>query len=106
MPHDGDASRGQLADGCEEVRTALELHCIGSRLLHDTESRVQGTLSADLIAAKGHIYHDEGSLDATNHAGSVVDHLVEGDGKGRRMSSHYIGCRIPDEKDVDTSCVK
>ena len=106
MSHHRNTSSSQLADGREEVRPALELHCISSRLFHDTDRRVQGTLGADLIAAKGHVYHDEGSLDAANHTGSVVDHLVEGDGKGRRMSSHYIGCRIPDEKDVNTSCIK
>ena len=59
---------------------AFELHCIGSRLFHDTDSRAEGLLGGDLIAAEGHIYDDEGTSHPAHDGGAVVDHLVEGDG--------------------------
>ena len=81
VPDHGDTHGGELAYGIDELGgAALELEGITARLLHDTDSRAEGLLVGDLIAAEGHIYDDEGTSHPAHDGGAVVDHLVEGDG--------------------------
>ena len=77
MTNDGNTCRCELADCAEEVRTSLKLDGICTRLLHNADRRIESGLRTDLIAPEGHVYDDKGALDSTDHAGTVVDHLIE-----------------------------
>ena len=106
MPYYRDTRGYETLDGGEEMRSALELHCISSRLLHDMHCGGKGCLLTDLIAPKGHIDDDEGTPSTTHDTGAVVDHLIEGDGEGRGVPCHHIGGRVTDEEDIYTCCIQ
>ena len=105
MPHDRDARRQDAFDALAHLAPALKLDRMGATFLHDADGAVQGFFRVALVRSKGQVHHDQRALGCTNHGLGVVDHLVEGDGKGGFVTRHHIRRAVADEDDVDPCLV-
>src|SRR6185312_4153036 len=106
MADDGYACPQYPLDRFQDLFPAFAFDAMGAGFLHDPDSRGQGLFGIGLVGPEWQIDHDEGPVDPPNDRRGVVDHLVEGDGKGGLMSRHDIGSGVADQDDVDACAVE
>jgi len=82
VAHDGDTRLDDGLDGACAALAALELDRLGLALLHQPAGVGQRLLRGDLVGHEGQIDGEVGALQPSRHAGSVVDHVFEGDAQG------------------------
>ena len=58
-----------------------------------------------VIAAEGHVGHDERAANGAADGARVVEHLVDGDGKGVFMAEDDLAERIADQDEIDACLV-
>ena len=58
-----------------------------------------------VIAAKGHVGHDQGATNCTANGACVVQHLVHGDGERVFVAQDDHGERVADEHEIDSGFI-
>ena len=58
-----------------------------------------------VIAAEGHVGHDQRAMHGAAHGARVVQHLVHGDGKRVFVAEDHHGQRVADKDEVDAGLV-
>ena len=105
VAHDGDAHLYHAADGLCHGRAAFQLDAVAVRLHEDAAGAAYGLLRTFLIAAEGHVAHDEGVRRALNDGADVVYHVVERDADGGVVAQHYHAQRVAHEHDLRLALV-
>ena len=106
MTHHGNTGTDDSFDRLTDFFAAFQFHCICSRLLHDTDGRVQRLLRVTLIGAEREVHHHQGTVDGAHHGGSMVYHRIQSDGKGGLITRHHIGGGVAHKDNVDFGAVQ
>ena len=105
MSHDGDAGGDDGGNLRADLAATLKLDAVGAALLEQAASVGHGLLDADLVGHEGHVADDEGVLSAAGDGGTVVDHVLHGDGEGVLVAEHDVAEGVADEDAVDAGLV-
>jgi hypothetical protein len=106
VTHHRDLRRDDALDGFLDGAAPLELHGVGTPVLHTAHGTAQGLLGRDLVAPEGHVGDHQCPAGAARDQARVIDDLVEGHGKRRVPTLHDVSERVPHQQDVDTGGVE
>ena len=90
MTHHGDACSEDALHRGKYLLATLEFERIGMGDLHHVDGVVHRLDVTALISTKGHVNHYEGTFHSLHHRLAMIDHLIEGDGQGCHVTSHYV----------------
>ncbi len=103
MADDGDLRVGERANQLDA--RALDLDGFGAGFLDEADGVGDALGDRAVIAAEGHVGHDERAAHGAAHGARVVQHLVDGDGKRVFMAENDHGERVADENEIDAGLV-
>ncbi len=103
MADDGNLGFDERAD--ELDARAFDLDGFGAGLLDEADGVGDGLGDRAVIAAEGHVGHDERAAHGAAHGARVVQHLVDGDGQRVFVAEDDHGERVADEDEIDAGLV-
>ena len=84
---------------------AFDLDGFGAGLLDEADGVGESLGDRAVIAAEGHVGHDERAADGAADGACVVEHLVNGDGKRIFVAEDDLGERIADKDEIDACLI-
>ena len=103
MADDGNL---RIAEGADEFDArAFDLDGFGAGLFDEADGVGDALGHGGVITAEGHVGHDERAANGAANGARVVQHLVNGDGKGVFMAENDHGQRVADQDEVDACLV-
>ena len=84
---------------------AFDLHHFRSALLDHPAGVPPRLLDALLVRHERHVDHNQSSFCRPHDGFCMVDHLIDGHGKGIRIAEHYVAQGIAHEDNVDTCLI-
>ena len=103
MANHGNLGIRESAD--ELDARAFDLDGFGSGLLDEADGVSESLGDRAVIAAEGHVGHDERAADGAADGACVVEHLVNGDGKRIFVAEDDLGERIADKDEIDACLI-
>ena len=100
MGADRDAALDQEAHGSCSPAATFKLDHMRARL-HQTQGASKGLLRALVVAAKGQIGDQPGTLATTCDTSGVIDHLVEQHGHGAGLALQHHAERVTHQQRLD-----
>src|SRR6185437_5763672 len=106
VTHHRNADAGHRLHGAQHLGAAsLELHAVGTRLLHHASAVRYRLLCAHLIGEKRHVHREQRTLHTPPCCRRVVDHLIERHWNRRVVAQQHGAGRVAHEHDVDAALV-
>ena len=103
MADDGNFGFDQRADQLDARAFDFDGFC--ARFFHKANGVGNPFGNRAVIAAEGHVGHDQSATHGAANGARVVEHLVDGDGKRIFVAENDHGQRVADENEIDAGFV-
>ncbi len=104
-PTTGTSASVRRRTSSARAAAAFDLDGLRAGFLEEADGVVDCVVDSSVVRAVGHVGDEEGAACCAGDGASVVEHLVEGDGKGIVVSKDDHGERVADEDKVDAGLV-